>query len=233
MCAVWHRRHCVGGRSRFRWKLYLSSQAWPLLSTSNRGETAIAKCGNCQHFCIHQRERFLIQEHPTYMWNSMHTVMAWYKKPLRGWTPGSAFSVACYGGIQTYVGTQSIGLTIRVQHFNRASYGLPHLRQHFIFSVPNDRWYFKVCFRLVCPPQSCQTFLVKPVKMQTSLFWGNTMVAILWIVSHMAIYQVHAERFQSACQMISNCLRSRQPCINLSKIVALGKHYPRKCLRVP
>ena len=154
MCAVWHRRHYGGGRSRFRWKLYLSSQAWPLLSTSNRGETAIAKCGNCQHFCIHQRERFLIQEHPTYMWNSMHTVMAWYKKPLRGWTPGSAFSVACYGGIQTYVGTQSIGLTIRVQHFNRASYGLPHLRQHFIFSVPNDRWYFKVCFRLVCPPQS-------------------------------------------------------------------------------
>ena len=35
-----------GARSCFRWKLHPSSQAWPLLSTSNRGETAIAKCGN-------------------------------------------------------------------------------------------------------------------------------------------------------------------------------------------
>ena len=34
-------------RSRFRSKLPPSSQAWPLLSTSNRGETAIVKCGNC------------------------------------------------------------------------------------------------------------------------------------------------------------------------------------------
>ena len=36
----------LGARSCFRWKLHPSSQAWPLLSTSNRGETAIAKCGN-------------------------------------------------------------------------------------------------------------------------------------------------------------------------------------------
>ena len=36
-----------GARSCFRWKLHPSSQAWPLLSTSNRRETAIAKCGNC------------------------------------------------------------------------------------------------------------------------------------------------------------------------------------------
>ena len=33
-------------RSCFRWKLHPSSEAWPLLSTSNRGETAIDKCGN-------------------------------------------------------------------------------------------------------------------------------------------------------------------------------------------
>ena len=33
-------------RSRFRQKLHPSSQAWPLLSASNRGETAIAKCPN-------------------------------------------------------------------------------------------------------------------------------------------------------------------------------------------
>ena len=39
----------VGARSRFRWKLHPSSQAWLLLSTSNRGETAIAKCGNREH----------------------------------------------------------------------------------------------------------------------------------------------------------------------------------------
>ena len=39
-------RYPVGTRSRFRWKLHPSSQAWPLLSTSNHGETAIAKCGN-------------------------------------------------------------------------------------------------------------------------------------------------------------------------------------------
>ena len=31
---------------RFRWKLHASSQPWPLLFTPNRGETAIAKCGN-------------------------------------------------------------------------------------------------------------------------------------------------------------------------------------------
>ena len=35
-----------GARSFFHWKLHPSSQAWPLLSTSNCGETAIAKCGN-------------------------------------------------------------------------------------------------------------------------------------------------------------------------------------------
>ena len=47
----------MGAKSRFRWKLYPSSQAWPLLSTSNHGETAIAKCGNCglstQHLVCH------------------------------------------------------------------------------------------------------------------------------------------------------------------------------------
>ena len=44
--AGWRWRYPVGARSRFLWKLHPSSQAWPLLSTSNRGETAIAKCGN-------------------------------------------------------------------------------------------------------------------------------------------------------------------------------------------
>ena len=44
--AVWRWRYPMGARSRFCWKLHPSSQAWPLLSTSNRGETAIAKCGN-------------------------------------------------------------------------------------------------------------------------------------------------------------------------------------------
>ena len=42
----WRWRYPMGARSRFHWKLHPSSQAWPLLSTSNRGETAIAKCGN-------------------------------------------------------------------------------------------------------------------------------------------------------------------------------------------
>ena len=42
----WCWQYSVGARSRFRWKLHPSSQAWPLLSTSNRGETAIAKCRN-------------------------------------------------------------------------------------------------------------------------------------------------------------------------------------------
>ena len=35
-----------GARSCFHWKLHPSTQAWPLLSTSNCRETAIAKCGN-------------------------------------------------------------------------------------------------------------------------------------------------------------------------------------------
>ena len=34
------------GPGRFRWKLHPSSEAWPPISTSNRGETAIAKCPN-------------------------------------------------------------------------------------------------------------------------------------------------------------------------------------------
>ena len=42
----WRWRYSAGARSRFRWKLHPSSQTWPLLSTSNRRETAIAKCGN-------------------------------------------------------------------------------------------------------------------------------------------------------------------------------------------
>ena len=44
--AGWRWRYPVGAMSRFRWKLHPSSQAWPLLFTSNRGETAMAKCGN-------------------------------------------------------------------------------------------------------------------------------------------------------------------------------------------
>ena len=44
--AGWRWRYPVRARSRFRWKLHPFSQAWPLLSTSNRGETAIAKCGS-------------------------------------------------------------------------------------------------------------------------------------------------------------------------------------------
>ena len=34
------------GPGRFPWKLHPSSEAWPPISTSNRGETAIAKCPN-------------------------------------------------------------------------------------------------------------------------------------------------------------------------------------------
>ena len=40
----WHWRYSMGARSHFSWKLYLSSQAWPLPSTSNHGHTAIATC---------------------------------------------------------------------------------------------------------------------------------------------------------------------------------------------
>ena len=43
----WRWRYSLGSRSRFCWKLHPSSQAWLLLSISIRGETAIAKCGNC------------------------------------------------------------------------------------------------------------------------------------------------------------------------------------------
>ena len=50
--AGWRWRYPVGARGRFRWKLHRSSQAWPLLSTSNRGETTIAKCGNSMTFCM-------------------------------------------------------------------------------------------------------------------------------------------------------------------------------------
>ena len=46
LCTGWRWWYSVGARSCFRWKLHPSSQAWPLLSPSNRGETAIAKCGN-------------------------------------------------------------------------------------------------------------------------------------------------------------------------------------------
>ena len=44
----------VGARSRFRWKLHPSSQAWPLLSTSNCRKTAIAICENL--FELRKRE---------------------------------------------------------------------------------------------------------------------------------------------------------------------------------
>ena len=46
LCTGWRWWYSVGASSCFRWKLRPSSQAWPLLSTSNRGETVIAKCGN-------------------------------------------------------------------------------------------------------------------------------------------------------------------------------------------
>ena len=46
ICTKWRWWYSMGARSCFRWKLHPSSQAWPLLSTSNRGETTIAKCGN-------------------------------------------------------------------------------------------------------------------------------------------------------------------------------------------
>ena len=39
--AGWRWRYPMVARSRFRWKLHPSSQAWPLLSTSNHGETAM------------------------------------------------------------------------------------------------------------------------------------------------------------------------------------------------
>ena len=53
--ADWRCRYPVVARSRFRWKLHPSSQAWPLLSTSNRGEIAIAKCGKFPTFGIRAR----------------------------------------------------------------------------------------------------------------------------------------------------------------------------------
>ena len=46
LCTRWCWPYSEGARSCFRWKLHPSSQAWPLLSTSNRGKTVIAKCGN-------------------------------------------------------------------------------------------------------------------------------------------------------------------------------------------
>ena len=44
------------------WKLHPSSQAWPLLSTSNRGETAIAKCGKFPTFGIRARAALSCEE---------------------------------------------------------------------------------------------------------------------------------------------------------------------------
>ena len=52
MCTGWRWRYSVGARSCFRWKLHPSSQASPLLSTSNRGETARANCGNCPQMSL-------------------------------------------------------------------------------------------------------------------------------------------------------------------------------------
>ena len=40
------------GPGRFRWKLHPSSEAWPPISTSSRGETAIAKCPNYDTFSL-------------------------------------------------------------------------------------------------------------------------------------------------------------------------------------
>ena len=51
--AGWRWRYPVVARSRFSWKLHPSSQAWQLLSTSNRGETVIAKCGNLNVWTNH------------------------------------------------------------------------------------------------------------------------------------------------------------------------------------
>ena len=72
--------YSVGAKSRFRWKLHPSSQAWPLLFASNRGETAIAKCGNWD--CIdYIGKKACCSNHPR-----VHTVnlgrMPWEKNPL-------------------------------------------------------------------------------------------------------------------------------------------------------
>ena len=68
--AGWRWRYPMGARSRFRWKLHPSSQAWPLLSTSNRGETAIAKCGNWLRRVIWGRI-LRGRHHGTRLWNSV------------------------------------------------------------------------------------------------------------------------------------------------------------------
>ena len=83
LCTGWRWRYSVGARSCFRWKLHPSSQAWPLLSTSNRGETAIAKCGNLAtlshafHCQITQIQAFSQETWRAWDMNLQHVLSQW------------------------------------------------------------------------------------------------------------------------------------------------------------
>ena len=77
LCTGWHWRCSVGARSCFRWRLHPSIQAWPLLSTSNRGEAVIAKCGN-----------YFRGESTLDTWKRIYALMNWV--PLCSWSYDSS-----------------------------------------------------------------------------------------------------------------------------------------------
>ena len=72
------------GPGRFRWKLHPSSEAWPPISTSNRGETAIAKCPNwavlnlCHKnqrlWLYYANEDFIIHDYVDGNFNGMYVI---------------------------------------------------------------------------------------------------------------------------------------------------------------